>query len=248
MYAPSETKTSCTLFSCTDWHLKLFGFLIFSLGAYMMFLFHLERTWCFCFTWSVHDVFVSLEACMMDSQKIWYGHVDEEDHLRFNNRNFNGNFNNKYIYNKSCRCRNTDHWTTLGTNSQSVEVSIVIKTHDVFVSLEAYMMFLFHLKRTWCFCFTWSGHDVFVSLGAYMMFLFHLERTWCFCFTWSVHDVFVSNKNIMYAPSETKTSCPLQVKQKHHVRFKWKKNIMSAPSETKTSCTLQVKRLEIQTI
>jgi hypothetical protein len=63
-----------------------------------------------------------------DSQKIWYGHVDEEDHLRFNNRNFNGNFNNKYIYNKSCRCRNTDHWTTLGTNSQSVEVSIVIKT------------------------------------------------------------------------------------------------------------------------
>jgi hypothetical protein len=53
--------------------------------------------------------------------------VDEEDHLRFNNRNFNGNFINKYIYNKSCRCRNTDHWTTLGTDSQSVEVSIVIK-------------------------------------------------------------------------------------------------------------------------
>jgi hypothetical protein len=39
------------------------------------------------------------------------------------------------------------------------------------------------------------------------------------------------NKNIMSAPSETKTSCTLQVKQKHHVRSKWNKNIMYAPSE-----------------
>jgi hypothetical protein len=46
----------------------------------------------------------------------------------------------------------------------------------------------------------------------------------------------------MYASSETKTSCTLQVKQKHHVRSKWNKNIMSAPSETKTSCTLQVEK------
>ena len=30
----------------------------------MMFLFHLKRT-CFCFTWSVHDVFVSFGAYMM---------------------------------------------------------------------------------------------------------------------------------------------------------------------------------------
>jgi hypothetical protein len=48
------------------------------------------------------------------------------------------------------------------------------------------------------------------------------------------------NKNIMYAPSETKTSCTLQVKQKHHVRFKWNKDIMYAPSETQTPCTLHV--------
>jgi hypothetical protein len=109
--------------------------------------------------------------------------------------------------------------------------------HDLLVSFGAYMMFLFHLQRTWCFCFTWSVHDVSVSLGAYVMFLFHLERTWCFCFTWSVR-----NKQIMYASSETKTSCMLHVKQKYHVCSTWSKNIMYTPSETKTSCTLQVKQ------
>ena len=68
-------------------------------------------------------------------------------------------------------------------NAQHLSVYAVSCTvHDVFVSLGVYKMFLFHLERTWYFCFTWSVHDVFVSFGAYMMFLFHLERTWCFCF------------------------------------------------------------------
>jgi hypothetical protein len=107
MYQIVWLSCLCPLFSCSEWHRKLFGFLIFSL----------ERTWCFWFTWSVHDVFVSLGVYKMF---LFHLEVDEEDHLRFNNRNFNGNFNNKYIYNQSCRCRNTDHWTTLGTNSQSV--------------------------------------------------------------------------------------------------------------------------------
>jgi hypothetical protein len=161
MYAPSKAKT-CTLqvkqkhHVHSKWSKNIMYCFCFtwsvhdvfvSLGAYMMFLFHLEHTWCFCFTWSVHDVKTS---CTLQ--------VKQKHHVR-----------SKWSKNIMYAPSETKTSCTLHVKQKHHAL------HDVFVSLEAYM-FLLYLERTWCFCFIWNVHDVFV--------------TWCLCFTWSVHDVF----------------------------------------------------------